>query len=527
MPDPGRFASGRHAGILAPLFSIPSRTSWGIGEIPDLPRFARWLASAGLDIVQILPVNEMADGQNSPYSALSAMAIDPIFIALSEVEEFVRAGGEQSLSAGERGRLDAARASTAVDHRTVRALKSKALENAYARFVVSEWRTRSQRASAFRSFMERERWWLDEYALYRALHAENHGRYWTDWEAGVRDHLPEAIDRVRERLADRLLYYAWVQWLADDQWQRARRDCGEVGIFGDFPFMVSGDSADVWSRQHEFRVDASVGVPPDAFSETGQNWGLPAYRWDVVAAGGYEWLRQRTRRCAELYDGFRVDHLVGFYRTFVRERDGRTHFLPPDEPSQRVQGERLLTIFGEAGSRIVAEDLGTVPDFVRESLAGLRVAGLKVLRWEREWRTPGRPFRNPADYPVLSVALSGTHDTESMAEWWDEAGPSERRMAEDIPALREAGCRPDEPYSPKLRDALLECLFGAASDLLLLPMQDVFGWRDRVNTPAVVDDTNWTWRLPWPVEDLMTEPSSRERAAFLASLSRNYGRLGE
>lgn len=524
MPEPGRFATGRHAGALVPLFSIPSRGSWGIGEIPDLPRFARWLSSAGLDIVQILPVNEMADGQNSPYSALSAMSIDPIYIAIADVEEFAAAGGEQSLSANERAQLDAARASASVDHRTVRTLKCRALEDAFAKFAAGEWESGSSRARAFREFMERERWWLDEYALFRALHARNAGRYWTDWDAPLRDRVPQAIEEARERLAGRILYYAWVQWIADGQWQRARRDCGIVGIFGDFPFMVSGDSADVWSRQDEFRVDASVGVPPDAFSETGQDWGLPAYRWDVMAPRGYQWLRQRARRCAELYDGFRVDHLVGFYRTFVRERDGRAHFLPPDEPSQRVQGERVLGILGEAGSRIIAEDLGTVPDFVRESLAALQVAGLKVLRWEREWHAPGKPFRDPTNYPVVSVALSGTHDTEPMAQWWDAAGATERRIANDIPALREAGCRPDEPFSPKVRDGLLECLFGAASDLLLIPIQDVFGWRDRVNTPAVVNDQNWTWRLPWPVEDLATNPSARERARFLLALSRKYSR---
>ncbi len=524
MPDPGRFASGRHAGALVPLFSIPSRGSWGIGEIPDLPRLARWLASAGLDIVQILPVNEMAEGQNSPYSALSAMAIDPIYISVEEIEEFATAGGEGSLPADERARLDAARASASVDHRTVRTLKCGALEAAFARFAECEWKTGSDRARAFREFTARERWWLDEYALYRALHAENASRHWIDWDAPVRDRVPEALRQARERLAGRILYYSWVQWIADGQWQRARRDCGEVGIFGDFPFMVSGDSADVWSRQNEFRLDASVGVPPDAFSETGQDWGLPAYRWDVMAPGGYEWLHQRTRRCAELYDGFRVDHLVGFYRTYVRDRNGRAHFLPPDEPSQRVQGERVLGIFGEAGSRIIAEDLGTVPDFVRESLAALSVAGLKVLRWEREWHTPGKPFRNPAGYPVVSVALSGTHDTETMAEWWDAADATERRIAEDIPVLRESGCRPDEPFSPKLRDALLECLFSAASELLLVPIQDMFGWCDRINTPAVVNDQNWTWRLPWPVEELFSDPTARERATFIRSLSRKYGR---
>ena len=156
-----------------------------------------------------------------------------------------------------------------------------------------------------------------------------------DWEPELRDRDPLALDRARQRLADTILYYQYLQWLADTQWRRARRECGRVGIFGDFPFMVSGHSADVWSRQHQFRIDASVGVPPDAFSETGQDWGLPVYRWDAMRHDDYDWLRQRARRCTDLYDGFRVDHLVGFYRTYVRERDGHDYFTPPTSRRRR------------------------------------------------------------------------------------------------------------------------------------------------------------------------------------------------
>ena len=133
----------------------------------------------------------------------------------------------------------------------------------------------------------------------------------------------------------------------------ARRDAGNVALFGDLPFMVSGDSADVWARQDEFRLDASIGVPPDAFSETGQNWEMPVYRWDVLAERGFDWLRDRARRNAALFDGYRVDHLVGFYRTYFRPHDGSAaQFSPPDEPSQsssasacwRYSGARAHTL---------------------------------------------------------------------------------------------------------------------------------------------------------------------------------------
>jgi 4-alpha-glucanotransferase len=519
----GTFQHGRHAGVLVPLFSIPSRASWGVGEIADLPILARWLDAAGLDLVQLLPVNEMEEGQNSPYSALSAMAIDPVFIALRDVEEFADAGGEGALEAADRARLERVRASATVDFRTVRALKRIALHLAFHVFR-ERHHAASPRGEAFQAFVERERWWLDEYALFRALHDEHRACYWRDWEPELRDRDPAALSRARQRLEAVILYYQYLQWLADTQWRRARKACGRVGIFGDFPFMVSGHSADVWSRQHQFRIDASVGVPPDAFSATGQDWGLPVYRWDEHQQDDYTWLRQRASRCTDLYDGFRVDHLVGFYRTYVRERDGQTYFTPADESSQTAQGERVLTLLRERGARIIAEDLGVVPDFVRASLARIHVAGLKVLRWERHWHTPGQPFRRPADYPAESVAISGTHDTETLAEWWDGADWEERNLCSEIPGLREAGCSPDRPFDDRIRDALLQALFSAGSDIVILPFQDLFGWRDRLNVPAVVSDENWTWRLPWPVDDLMHLPEARERALFLSTLAESSGR---
>ena len=526
MPELGFFHRGRHAGLLVPLFSLASRASWGVGEIPDLPRFARWLRGTGLDFVQLLPVNEMEEGQNSPYSALSAMAIDPVFIAPGEVPEFQEAGGESVLDPRDLDALRGAQWRPAVDFRTVRAVKGLALHASFAVFRRNHWGTGTDRDRAFRDFAAREAWWLDDYALFRALHDENRGAYWRDWDPALRDRDPTALDVARQRLDASILYYGYVQWLAAEQWERARRDCGGIGIFGDFPFMVSGHSADVWARQHEFRIDASVGTPPDAFSETGQDWGLPAYRWDVMERGDFEWIRQRARRSAELFDGYRIDHLVGFYRTYIRERDGRASFSPPDEPSQLALGERLMRLFLESGPRIIAEDLGTVPDFVRESLGRLGLPGLKVLRWEREWHQQEQPFRRPSDYPEVSVAISGTHDTDTLADWWDGAGRDERRLCAALPGLSEGGVTPDAPFSPALRDALLRAIFGARSQLVIVPVQDVFGWRDRINTPAVVNDENWTWRLPWPIDALEGQPEARERAQFLRALCGETGRGG-
>jgi len=503
---------------------MPSTRSWGVGEITDLAVFASWARSAGLAAIQLLPINEMAHGQSSPYSALSAMAIDPIFIGVDRLPEFEAAGREAGLTASQRERLEALRRTVRVNHHDARELKTEVLRSLFEAFVEKEWQPGGARAAEMQAYIDSEGWWLHDYALFRAIHARNDARFWLEWEAPLRDGDPSALDDARRSMAHDILYYSWLQWIAGDQWAAARRDAHGIGLLGDFPFMVSSDSADVWARQNEFRVDASVGVPPDAFSETGQDWGLPVYRWDVHAETGYEWLRQRARRCVELFDGFRVDHLVGFYRTFVRERDGRTYFVPPDEPSQLAQGERLLQVFLDSGGEILAEDLGVIPEFVRESLGRLAVPGMKVMRWERDWKQEGHPFLDPTLYPSVSVAISGTHDTETMAEWWDNADDEERAAAVALPALRDEGLTADEPYSARLRDTLLESLYASGSDLLLVPVQDIFGWRDRLNTPAVVNEENWSWQLPWRVDRLGQEPEALERAAFLKHLSENTDR---
>ncbi len=519
-----RFATGRHAGLLVPLFSIPSTKSWGIGEIPDLGRFASWLRQAGQDFVQLLPVTAVAEGQTSPYSALSAMAIDHVYIGLTDLQDFTDLGGEDGLGPEVRGRLERVRSSPSIDYAEVRAIKTIALDAAFDHFHRQHWQRDTQKAAELRAFIEREDWWLDDYVLFRTLRQQNALRAWWEWDEPLRRREPDALANARRVHERDLLRHQYFQWVADSQWHQVRAEAG-VGIFGDFPFMVSGDSADVWARQGEFQLDASVGTPPDAFSETGQNWGLPVYRWDVLAANDYTWLRQRAVRSASLYDGYRIDHLVGFYRTFVRPPTGEPYFTPATEDEQLALGERLMAIFQRSGPIIIAEDLGVIPDFVRASLARLQLPGYRVMRWERNWHAPAKPFTDPATWPARAVGTSGTHDTEPLVEWWSNADEDERREFLKLPALQPLEIDPSTPLTPAFRDAILHLLFASGARYLILPIGDVFGWPDRINTPAVVNDRNWCWRLPWSCDRLDEQAESCERAAFLRREAEQSGRL--
>jgi 4-alpha-glucanotransferase len=516
----------RRSGVLAPLFSLTSTRSWGIGEFADLPAFAQWAKSAGQSFVQILPITEIPEIETSPYSALTAMALDPIYISLPALEDFSALGGESWMSNDDKAAVERMRRVLRVDRQEVRPFKTRWLRRAFERFVDREIGGRTTRATQFAEFVQEEAWWLDDFTLFQAIRSRYASKPWWEWPEPLAKRDPKALADARAAFAPAVEYLRYVQWVAANQWADARRACDGMQIFGDIPFMISADSPDVWTQQNEFRLDATVGVPPDAFSDTGQDWGLPPWRWDVMARDGYEWMGRRARRTAALFDGFRLDHLVGLYRTYVRPIDKSVRpFFAPDEELQQLQlGERLVSIYQETGAEIVAEDLGTVPDFVRRSLQRMNVPGFRVLRWEREWTVPGQPFVDPPSYPEGSVATTGTHDIEPLARWWETAPLDERDRLIAMPSVQRhlspltlpRDLRAADTMPRELIDAVLQALLDAGSRLTIIPVQDIFGWRDRINTPAVVDETNWTWRLPWPVDKLGHISEAAMRARHLA-----------
>jgi 4-alpha-glucanotransferase len=517
----------RSLALLVPLFSARSRRAAGIGEITDIPALADFAAACGASVIQLLPLNEPVAGDQSPYASRSAFAIDPIFVGLDAIEDLAP-DREDALGADLRATLARAHGAPGVDYATVRPAKERALARAFERFRAREWAAGSRRAADLRRFAEEEGYWLADYALFRALEEAHAGAYWRTWPEPLRDRHPAALADRRAALADRVLFFEYVQWLAAEQWRAARTAARARGVrlAGDLPFMVAAGSADVWARGDMFRLDATVGAPPDALAPDGQDWGLPPYRWDALAAADFGWLRERARRSAALFDLYRVDHVVGFYRTYVIDRAGGTRgFVPPDEPSQRAQGERVLAAMRAGGAALIAEDLGTIPPFVRRSLEGLAVPGYKVLRWERLWDAPGRPFIDPRGYAACSVATSGTHDTTTLAAWWEaELDESDRRALCEIPALAPIRGRAGREFAADVHEALLDALVGAGSDLVILPVQDVLGAREQVNVPGTFRETNWSYRLPFALEDAFADARVRECAARAARLAARHGR---
>ena len=445
---------GRSAGLVVPLFSLHSSRSAGIGEIGDLAPLGAWMRRAGLAALQLLPVGTLPAGETSPYSALSAMAIDPVYISLADVADLQALGGEVRLPLADQIALKGARARLRACGTPPCDRPSRA--RCAWRSACSGTSTGCARRRAPGRLPPTCRGRSGGWATTRSTApcANDHGdRPWTEWPAPLRERQPEALDAgaARSGAGDP----ASINTCNGSPTRSGRRRASswaQTRLFGDFPFMVSADSADVWANQHAFRFDRTVGTPPDAFSATGQDWGLPVYRWDVMAAEDDRWLRQRARRMARLYDGYRVDHLVGLLSapTHVALGEALGDFDPGDEAEQRRQGERdPARCSSSTGAQVTAEDLGLIPDFVRASLARLQVPGYKVLRWERDWHRPGTAAARPRDLPPRCRSPRPARTTSSRSRCGGRcstpvSAPTHARRARPAPPARR-GLRAGRP----------------------------------------------------------------------------------
>lgn len=471
----------------------------------DLSALVDWASEAGASLLQVLPVNDMGTGC-VPYAAISAFAMDPIYIALDRVEA-VSSDPHLLRRVREAGAFwnRAAR----VDFESVRREKEAVLDEAWAR----------SRGPALRMELDRfrhENPWLDHYALFRLIRRLEGYRSWEEWAGRWGE--ADLVHLARERAHD--LERIWFdQWLLDDQWKKARAYARAKGVrlIGDVPILVGRDSADVWRHSELFCLDSSAGAPPDMYSADGQNWGFPTYHWAAHRDSGYEWWRARLRHVERYFDLYRIDHVVGFFRIWTIpawERTGRAgRFVPEDEREWGRQGREILDMMLESTTALpLAEDLGTIPPVCRETLSALGICGLKVQRWEREWEGDGR-FIPPRDYPPLSVAMLSTHDSETFAGWWEAFG-EERQMLHKAAGL--AGPAPAR-LDADLHAAYVRWFSGAGSVFLILMAQDLLAplgrlpgdpEAHRINVPGMVSDKNWTWRWPVEVECLMEDGSA-------------------
>lgn len=487
----------RAAGILLHPTSFPSRG--GIGDFgPAAYRFVDFLASARQGIWQVLPLGPLGYG-NSPYSSTSAFAGNPLLISLERLADYGWI---------DRAQLDSLPpASAFVEYDHVFAQKLPLLFEAGHHFLKS---APDEALRRFESFRAENAWWLDDFVLFDALRAHHKLETWNRWPRAIASREPAALDQARKALADDIRVRSALQFAFYEQWRALRHYCTEraIRIVGDVAIFVNHDSADVWTHPELFRLDAKLepevvaGVPPDFFSKTGQRWGNPLYRWDVMKQRGYEWWVQRLRWATQHCDYIRLDHFRGFDQFWE---------IPAADPTavngRWVDGPRddLFVKLREAlgGLPFFAEDLGYITPEVHALRERLKIPGMSVLQFG--FGDEGAHMYLP-HRAAGKVIYTGTHDNDTVAGWWRSAAAAhERRNAEAYVGRSDDG----------IHWAFIRAAQSSPACLSIVPLQDVLGLgtEARMNIPSS-DGGNWRWRF----HDNQLNPELSAKLALLTEI---------
>lgn len=460
--------------------SLPSQG--GIGDFgPAAYAFVDWLALAKQTLWQILPFGPPGYGY-SPYSCTSAFAGNVLFISAERLAE------QGLLDPGEVAAIPNGEA--AVDYERVRARKLPLLRKAADRFFkIAD----AAKREPYDNFCRDNDWWLEDYVLFDALREKHGNQAWHSWPKGLVERNPKAIEEAKTELAEELKRERFLQFMFFLQWSALRAYCTERGIriVGDLAIFVSYDSADVWTHPEIFRLrkdllpDVVAGVPPDAFSETGQRWGNPLYDWEKLKATSYDWWIKRLRWAVETCDIVRLDHFRGFEAYWE---------IPADEPTA-INGHWVLgpneDLFNAVGNALgklpfIAEDLGYITKEVTKLRKKLDIPGMKVLQFG--FGDKGARIYLPHRYEPSCVVYTGTHDNDTTLGWWKNSATEQEKL---LAATYLNIYREEEVAWSFVRGALT-----SVATLAIIPVQDILGLDSdgRMNVPSKTNG-NWSWRL--------------------------------
>ncbi len=473
-----KWKDARMAGVLLHPTSLPG--AFGIGELGgEAYRFVDWLVRAGQKVWQVLPLGPTGFA-DSPYSAFSAFAGNPLLISLQRLQD-------EGLLTWDDFVDYPFLPEDRVDYGAVIPAKMGVLRLAYER-----WKSQGDEEAkrGLEHFREQHTFWLEDFALFMALKEAYGGRAWTEWDRDLAHRNPDALNRARRELADEVQFHRFVQYCFARQWSDLKRYANAQGvlIMGDMPIFVAHDSTDVWAKPEMFYLDEDgnptfvAGVPPDYFSPTGQRWGNPVYRWEVMKEQGYRWWIERFRWTLQMMDIVRVDHFRGFSAYWQ---------VPASEPTAvkgkwvKVSGRELFrTLQRELGELpIVAEDLGTITPDVTRLRKGLGFPGMRVLQFAFDG-DPNNLYL-PYNYEPDTVVYTGTHDNDTLVGWFGGLSEEEKRRVYDYIGREDISVHWE----------MIRLAYASVARLAIVPLQDWLGLGSeaRMNQPGR-EEGNWQWR---------------------------------
>ncbi len=497
-----------HHGLCIPLFSLLSERSCGIGEYLDLPPMISWCKELGLDIIQLLPLNDTGLG-TSPYSAISANALSPIHISLSALPELNRVPDYQEKLA----KIRYWNRTNRVKYHIVRELKF-AFFREYVPLVYEEF----ARSPDYQKFVAENKW-LESYALFKALKEAQLWKNWEDWPNHLKSPSKQGFQELLQEHREAVQFHTFLQYLCFKQLEEVKKIATEHAVYlkGDIPILIGRDSADVWHHRPYFHLHVAAGAPPDMYSRDGQYWGFPTYDWDALEKNNFDWWHERLQVATHLYHIYRIDHVVGFFRLWaipVGKRATEGIFTPPNESDWIPHGTRLMEMMIKAAPILpIGEDLGLVPPEVSRALYDLGICGTKMMRWERNYDGDGAyiPINT---YPPMTMSTVSTHDSDTLQLWWRHY-PKEAQLYctfkgwDYRPFLdkeRQIEMLRDSHHSASLFHINLLQEYLALFPELVSPNPN----NERINVPGKILDTNWTYRFRPTIEQITSHIPLKE-----------------
>lgn len=490
-----------HHGICLPLFSLHSELSCGIGEFLDLIPLVFWCKEIGLDVIQLLPLNDTGH-ENSPYSAVSALALNPLHLSIKKLPLIEQVPGIEDKIAN----LQKLNQTNRVEYDSVRKLKEDLLDEWYriSYLKLSE-------NEKFQKFVS-DNFWLTPYALYKSIKESRNWESWENWPSSLKSPSEQHYRDLVKEHTSKINFHKFLQFYCFEQLESVKEIAQREGILikGDIPILIGRDSADVWSYRTYFFLHVSAGAPPDLYNREGQDWGFPIYDWESLEKRHYNWWKERLRIAAHLYDLYRLDHIVGFFRIWAIPcgKSGKEgNFIPEEENSWIPHGKKIMEMMLHSAPLLpIGEDLGTVPNEVRTCLRELGICGTKLMRWERRWETDCG-FIPISEYPPESMTTVSSHDSDTLQLWWRHS-PKEAKLYAEFknwdykPFLsldKQKEILWDSHHSASLFHInLLQEYLALYPELVSSNESD-----ERINIPGKKLDTNWTYRFKPSLEEMI------------------------